>query len=188
MLAALIAAGELLLPGWLGYFFAGAAAYRKYFPTTSLLRMALGDPLGEILGAFIVLGLLVLAWRNRNGDGDSELFASVLAAFFMGALLALPLFTPFNQVMLILPVMLLLQDWDALPRFSRVVFMVLISWPWTVSLFLLLFPPRLNSPNQIPLLPSFLVSFFPLILPLLLITRRGTAADRRLPATDVPLA
>jgi hypothetical protein len=49
-LAILIGAGELILPGWIGYFMEGANAYRRYFPTTSLLRVALGDTLGEIVG------------------------------------------------------------------------------------------------------------------------------------------
>jgi hypothetical protein len=184
-LAALTGAGELILPGWLGYFFAGAAAYRKYFPTTSLLRLALGDTFGEILGGLIVLGLLAFAWRNRKAAGDSRQFASLLAAFFMGAILAFPLFTPFNQVLLILPAILLLHDWKALPKFSRLVFILMVSWPWIISPVLLLFPPRLNSPSQLPLLPSFLVSFVPLILPLLLMTRRSHAFEGRVPAMEV---
>ena len=185
MLICLIGAGELILPGWIGYFLAGAAAYRKYFPTTSLLRVVLGDTLGEIMGGIIVLGLLVLAWRNRREAGDSRQFTSIFAAFLMGAILAFPLFTPFNQVLLILPAMLILHDWKTLPKFSRLVFIVSVSWPWIISSVLLLFPPRLNSPNQLPLLPSFLVSFFPLFLPLLLMTRRSDTTAPQLGATDL---
>jgi Glycosyltransferase family 87 len=185
--ATLIVAGELLRPGWIGYFLAGLAAYRKYFPTTSLLRLALGDTLGEILGGLIVLVLLAGAWRNREHAGDSPQFASILAMFFTGAILAFPLLTPFNQVMLILPAMLILHDWNALPRFSRLIFAVVVSWPWVFSLVLLLFPPRLDSPSQIPLLPSLLVLFVPLILPLLLMTRPGKTSETRLSATDSPL-
>jgi len=171
-LAVLFASGELLLPGWIGYFISGIAAYRKYAPTSSLLRVALGDTLGEILGGFIILGLLLLAWRNQKEAADSPRFSVTLAAFLIGAILAFPLFTPFNQVMLILPAMLLLKDWRDLPRLSRLVFAVSVSWPWIASAVLLLFPPRLDSLSQLPLLPSFLVLFFPLFLPLLLMTRR----------------
>src|SRR5271165_987185 len=35
-LGMLIGAGDLILPGWIGYFVEGMNAYRKYFPTTSL--------------------------------------------------------------------------------------------------------------------------------------------------------
>jgi hypothetical protein len=185
MLTCLIGAGELILPGWIGYFLEGAAAYRKYFPTTSLLRVALGDVLGEAVGGIIVLALLVFAWRNRTAAGDSQQFASIYAAFLMGALLAFPLFTPFNQVMLILPAILVLRDWATLPKFSRLVFIVCVSWPGIMFPVLLLLPPRLNSPNQLPLLPSFLVLFFPLFLPLLLMTRRDDGAAPQLAATDL---
>jgi hypothetical protein len=95
----------------------------------------------------------------------------------MATVLAFPLFTAFNQVLLILPAMLLIQDWKSLPRFSRLVLMVSVSWPWIVSLvLLLLLRARLDSSNRLPLLPSVLVSFFPLLLPLLLMSRRGEIA------------
>jgi Glycosyltransferase family 87 len=175
-LAALFAAGELLLPGWLGFFLAGLAAYRRYALPTSVLRKVLGDGAGEILGALIVVAILVFAWRNRHVQRDSPQFVFILAAFFMATVLTFPLFTPFNQVLLILPAMLLIQDWKSLPRFSRLVFIVSVSWPWIVSLVLLLFRPRLDSPNRLPLLPSVLVLFFPLLLPLLLMTRRSEIA------------
>jgi hypothetical protein len=108
---------------------------------------------------------------------DSPQFVFILAAFFMATVLTFPLFTPFNQVLLILPAMLLMQEWKSLPRFSRLVFIVSVSWPWIVSLvLLLLLRPSLDSSNRLPLLPSFLVLFFPLLLPLLLMTRRSEIA------------
>ncbi len=185
-LAVLVGAGELILPGWLTYFFASVNAYRRYFPTSSLLRLALGDTLGEIVGGLIVLALLAVAWRNRKQAGNSPRFFSILAAFFIGAILAFPLFTPFNQVMLILPAMLIVRDWKAFPRLSRIVFMVSVSWPWIAALALLLFPPPIHSSSQLPFLPSFLVSFTPLFLPLLLMTRKKSAPRLPLPATAVP--
>jgi hypothetical protein len=181
-LAILIGAGELILPGWIGYFLDGAAAYRKYFPTTSLLRMALGDTVGEILGGIILLGLMVLAWRNRRATAGSRQFTTVFAAFLAGTILAFPLFTPFNQVLLILPAMLALQDWKILPKLSRGIFVVCVSWPWIVSSVLLLFPPRPDSPSELPLLPLLLVSFFPLFLPPLLMPGLGLVVAHEFPA------
>jgi len=177
----LVAAGELLLPGWLGYFLAGIAAYRKYAPTSSLLRVALGDTLGVMLGGVLICVQLLLAWQNRKEAADSQQFSFTLAAFLIGAILAFPLFTPFNQVMLILPTMVLIKDWSALPRFSRLIFIICVSWPWIVSSVLLFLSPRLDPLKQLPLLPSFLVLFFPLFLPLLLMTRRHPAPSLNSP-------
>ncbi len=118
--------------------------------------------------------------KIEKNAGDSPQFASILATFFMCALLTFPLFTPFNQVLLILPALLLLHDWKTLPRLSRLVFILLVSWPCIISLALLLFPPSTSSPNQLPLLPALLVPFVPFILPLLLITRsrHGSSPSR----------
>jgi hypothetical protein len=167
-LAALVGAGEWILPGWIGYFIEGVAAYRKYFPTTSLLRLALGDWVGGALGAVLIAGALMLGWKSRKQAGDSPHFALNLAAFCMATALALPLLTPFNQVLLILPVMMLLRDWATLWNISRIAFVVLVTWPWATALLLLFFPPHLNSPNRLPLLPSALVLYLPFILPIVL--------------------
>ncbi|MGA8504869.1 MAG: glycosyltransferase family 87 protein [Candidatus Sulfotelmatobacter sp.] len=183
-LTVLITAGELMLPGWVGYFIEGANAYRQYFPTTSVLRMALGDTAGEIVGGVIVVILFLLVWRNRKDGAGSSQFILTFAAFLAGAILAFPLFTPFNQVMLILPTMLLLRDWKTLPEFSRAIFALSVSWPWITSAVLLLFPLRPDSPSQLPLLPSVLAPFFPLILPLLFMSRRGNAATSQLESTS----
>jgi hypothetical protein len=42
---------------------------------------------------------------------------------------------------------------------------------------LLLFPPRLDSTNRIPLLPSVLVLFVPFLLLMLLLTRSGPTSE-----------
>ena len=168
----LVGAGEIILPGWIGYFLDGASAYQKYFLTTSILRVALGDTLGEILGAVVLIALLVWAWRNRREESDSPAFVSGFAAFLMGASVAFTLLTPFNQVLLILPALLLVQDWKSLPTFSRAIFAVCMAWPWIISAALLVWRPNLNPSNRWPLLPSLLTLFFPLLLPLLYFTRR----------------
>src|SRR5271154_2646902 len=45
-LAVLIGAGEVILPGWLGYFFEALLAYRKYTYRPPLLELTLGNGLG----------------------------------------------------------------------------------------------------------------------------------------------
>jgi hypothetical protein len=186
-LALLIGLGELVLPGWPRFFLDGVSAYTKYALMPSLLHMAFGNRLGNLISGVIVASILVYGWRNRSAPEGSRSFTICLAASLMGAILAFPLFTPFNQVLLVLPILLFLRDWKSQPRISRLVFAVATGWPWITCLILLLFPPALHSPNQRPLLPSFLSLFFPLMLPLLLMTTRGDVTFQ-IPDTDSRLS
>ncbi|MGA7752232.1 MAG: glycosyltransferase family 87 protein [Candidatus Sulfotelmatobacter sp.] len=165
-------AGELLLPGWLHYFFEGLEAYRKYFPTTSPLRLVFGDWVGGMLSVFIIVGLAAFSWRKSKVAAGSEEFVQQLALVLITTSLVLPLLTPYNQVLLILPVLLLIRDWGRLPRAGRIGFTALVGWPAVVSLALLIYAPRLDSLNRLPLLPAVLALLFPFVVPLLMYFRR----------------
>jgi len=170
----LIGGGELLVAGWLWDFFAAIAAYRRYFPTSSLPRLLLGDGIGIALSCIIVIWLLVFGWKHRKVNCDSWEFAWVFSAFLMGTLLAFPLFTPFNQALLILPATLLVREWKAIPRLGRIVFITFVSWPWVTSIAILLLRPPLNPASQLPVLPALASSAVPLLLPVLLFMRQTT--------------
>jgi len=170
--AALVVGGEMLLPGWLRGFLGGLAAYRKYGPMSSPLQVVLGNTLGFAAGAAAVAGLVLWAWGQREYPESSPQFSAALAAFSCCASLALPLFPPYNQVLLFLPVFMILRDWKKLPRSGRFVFSALVLWPWLVQTVLLVKPPQLHSMNRLPLLPAVLVILFPFVVPLLLYIRR----------------
>jgi len=184
-LAALTGLGEFVLPGWPRYFVDGLIAYRKYFPTTSLLCLALGNWVGGVLTGIAIVALFALAWRNRRVGASSAEFVHTLAAFLIGAAVILPLFQPFNQVLLLLPVTMVVRDWPSLSRLGRRIFAAVVVWPWIVSLMLLLvFHPRVDSTDRVPLLPSVMTLFVPFLLLLLLAARLvlpSERADLRLP-------
>ena len=73
-LAVLIGLGEFVLPGWPHYFWDGLIAYRKYFPTTSLLCLALGNVAGGVVSTIAIASILALSWRNRRFDAASVEF------------------------------------------------------------------------------------------------------------------
>lgn len=178
-LAALTGLGEFVLPGWPRYFVDGLIAYRKYFPTTSLLCLALGNWVGGILTGILIVGLFALAWRNRRVEASSAEFVHTLAAFLIGGAVMLPLFQPFNQVLLLLPAMMVVRDWPSLSRLGRRVFAASVAWPWIVSLVLLVvFHPRVDSSSRIPLLPSVMTLFLPFLLFLLLATKLVLPTER----------
>ncbi len=168
-LALLISLGEFMVPGWIGYFIDGVRAYQRYayVPMSSLLWLIFGNAIGKLLSLAVVAGMLFLGWRSRHSDPASDEFARISAMFFVGATIVLPLMTPFNQVLLLLPVMMILRDWDNLARIPRSIFAIVVAWPWPASLVLAIHRPDLNSMRRTPLLPSALVLLLPLIVALL---------------------
>ena len=179
-LGALAGAGEILVPGWMRYFLEGMEAYRHYFPlgSISIVRLALGNWLGGIFSVVAVIVLLVYAWNRREVPADSPDFARVLSYFFITASLVLPLMTPYNQVLLLLPLLMLIRNWQDLPRWDRVGFALFFAWPFVAAAGLLLFPPPLDS-HRTALLPSVLLPLAPFLFFWLMFTlsRRQALAD-----------
>jgi hypothetical protein len=174
VLALLAGAGEILLPSWPHYFVEGMVAYSKYAATstTSPLRVLLGIPTSVAISGGIIVAVLIFACKNRSHAADSPQFVSILTASLTGASLALPLFTPFNQVMLILPILIILRHWNTLGSFSRMTFALIVTGPWITELFFLLFPRPISS-SRILLLPSALALLVPFLVPIWLVTRRA---------------
>ena len=182
MLAVLVGTGELLLPGWIGYFLEGVAAYPKYFPVISLLEVAVGHRLGNILAGIMIAILLGFAWKHRKHAGDSQGFAGMLAAFFLATTLAMPLLPPFNQMTLVLPVLTLGRDWPGLRSWVRLLLAFCVGWPWIAMLVVLLFLHRIPAPSALALLPSFVAPSVPFILSLLLAARQKSPPTPTAPA------
>lgn len=179
-LALLAGGAEWRLPGWPRFFLAGLLAYTKYFPTTSPVRLILGNWIGGALSVLAAASLVAFAWAVRKAEADSREFAYTLALFFVANTLLMPLLTPYNQVFLLLPTLMLLRDWNQLPRLGRAGLAALLAWPWIMQVILLMHPPQIDSPNRLPLLPSVLVILFPFLVAWLVIARRSlwlTASD-----------
>jgi len=176
-LAALAGVGEIILPAWPRYFVSQMLAYRKYSPTTSPLALILGTRIAMVASVMVIAGLLAFALRNRRVSADSRKFIYVLASLCTAETLVFPLLTPYNQVLLLLPVLMMLLDWGVVPRVWRGFFAVIVIWPWMISLLLLVHPPRLDSLNRTPLLPSVAVLLLPFLFALLLATRQIPAQE-----------
>jgi hypothetical protein len=181
-LATLAGLGELILPGWPSYFIEGVVAYGKYAEAPSLLLLASGKYLGIPLSVVIIAGVLALAWRNRRTEAASPEFIRTLAASLTASALFLPLLSPFNQVLLLLPILMIIRNWALLPRIGRRLFAAILAWPWLCSFVLLWLRPHIDSPNRLPLLPSVTVLFLPFPLLLLFVMRWGQANTSQLSA------
>jgi hypothetical protein len=187
-LGLLAGAGAILVPRWVRYFLEGAEAYHHYFPlgTKSVVRVILGDWIGGIVSVIAVIALLVYAWNRRRAAAESAEFAQVLSMFFVTATLIFPLMTPYNQVLLLLPLLILIRDWRLLPRWDRMGFALLLSWPFVAWVALLAHPPQLDSLRRIPLLPSALLPLTPFLVLWMMFKRSQRAPESLHPMSEMP--
>ena len=177
-LAILIAAGELILPGWIGQFINTALAYSQYTHPTSLLELLLGFR-GFVAGAFLLVLLLArICWRSRSTPPDSPDFAPTLAMVLAANLFILPLMSPYNQALLIPGVLILLRSekrtWVErwLWRFTATA----LLWPW-ITAALLVALTWLNSPLAHAWIDAPLYST--LVLPMLVMAMLIARSFRR---------
>jgi hypothetical protein len=146
----LIAASELLLPGWISEFRKASADYWRYTGGgRSVLDVELTPLWGRLVSALLVAVLLYWAWRLRRAERTPE-FRWLLALVMATTLAVIPMFAPYNQVLLVPSLMVIVRAlgrlWpaDRLSRFFVVLTAASVFWPWLMSMALamaLLFVP-----------------------------------------------
>lgn len=178
--ALLIAAGEYLSPGWIPKFIAGLAAYERYTGGHSLLDELASRTGGAVLAVVAILGALAVAWRTRRLPADSAAFGHVFAFMLAITLLVVPMTAPYNQVLLLPAVFLIVRSWNRLWNASGLSCLVcvlaalVVLWPWIASLglavaSLVLRPAAVQRAWALPLWTSIAVPLvvLPLLFPLL---------------------
>ena len=183
--SALVGFGELLLPGWLHFFVNGLLVYPKYVGMRSLLYIALGNPVGTVLSGIVMIVLAGFTWRNRRADSASSEFVQAVAASFIGAALVMPLAHPFNQVLLLLPAVLVIRDWETLPRIGRRILAAVAVAPWIARCVLLWRHPSVDSPSRLPLLPAAITLLLPFLLFMLFTLSWGKTGNSQQLTTDL---
>lgn len=167
-LAALVLAGQLVLPGWIPRFVHGLTAYQQYTGGgRSLLDVLTTPPIGRVISAALIAGSAIFCWRLRTETADSNNFRLALALVLALTVVVVPTFAPYNQLLLLPAIFLLLQHWKAIwkstaGRAVAVVILAVLSWPWLVSLALLILSPlvppaRLEQAWPVPLYTSFAI-------------------------------
>jgi hypothetical protein len=139
----LIGSGELLLPGWIHEFRAATSSYYQYTGGgRSVLDAALSPIAGRIVAFVLVTALMVWLWRLRREGEQSPAFQWSLGAVQAMTLVVIPMFAPYNQVLLVPCVMLIAKAiydvWQAnrMSRFFVLLTATAIAWPWVASLTL----------------------------------------------------
>lgn len=141
-LASLWAAGEWVLPGWVGKFIAALAAYRQYTGEVSSLTMLLTPAGGVIATVALLGGLIILGWKLRRAPAPSRAFGLMTALVLSVTVVVIPTPSPYNLLLLLPAVIELIRDWRRLaraPAVTRVLYLLaagLILWPWLATLYL----------------------------------------------------
>lgn len=141
-MACLLGASQWVLPGWIEEFMAAVAAYRQYTGGVSILSALLTPLGGLIVTAALLLALVVLGWRLRSAPAASPSFNLMLGLVLAVTVVIIPTWAPYNQLLLLPALILLVRDWRRLVRFgrlSRLLYLLvaaLVLWPWVATLYL----------------------------------------------------
>jgi hypothetical protein len=113
-LALLMAAGEAILPGWLSEFVQALIAYRHYVRVSSLLDFYLTPHIAKPVAIVLLSALLVFCFRWRKSPVEHPAFFFRFALVLAIPVIALPVLPPFNQVLLLPSVLIVLLMWNQL--------------------------------------------------------------------------
>jgi len=142
-MAAFIGTGEVLLPGWIHEFRNACSAYYRYTGGgRSVLDVALTPSIGRIVSVILIGLFVILIWQTRRtAEGESGFQWSFCLALAT-TLVVVPMFAPYNQVLLLPGVMLIARSarelWNrtAMSRLLLAVTAAVIFEQW-VAAFLL---------------------------------------------------
>jgi hypothetical protein len=140
-----LAASEYILPGWIGHFREAVAAYRQYTGGAGSLLDVLATPaLGKILAGAAVIAVIFTGWRVRFAAHDSVAFSTMFALVLAVTLVIVPSFAPYNQILLLPAVFLIVASWkelwvrNRLTRMACVLAAAIVFWPWLACCGLML--------------------------------------------------
>lgn len=165
----LLAASNYVLPGWFSRFRSAAAAYLQYTGGgKSVLDVVLTPAVGKWVGLGIVVLTLAVVWRLRRAPANSSQFVTALSLVMATTLAVIPTYAPYNQLLLIPALMVLVGETSRLTRHARLMrlFALLtalsILWPWITAAMLdvglLFYPPeRVQHAWPVPLFTSLLI-------------------------------
>jgi Glycosyltransferase family 87 len=191
----LLGGAQLLLPGWLRMFAEAIGQYHRYTQNQSVLVWLFGNIVGRILEAVSVLACALCLWRMRGELARSAAFGRAFALVLALTVVIVPMFAPYNQVLLAPAIFALLRSEGSgeliLPavRLSRAVGAVLLVWPWiaTVALslaYVWLTPEIRQRVWPIPFYSNFMVPVFIFGLALLDTWMRGAVGLRERAAAE----
>jgi len=150
----LLAGAEMVLPGWWRMFAEALGQYHQYTQNQSVLEVILAQVLGagaggtarvggRVLAAMAVLACAWVLWRLRREPAGSEEFSEAAALVLALTVLIVPMYAPYNQILLLPPILLLAKERERLTvpstglRFGFFAGSFALAWQWIASLGLM---------------------------------------------------
>lgn len=190
-MAVLVVAGEFLLPGWITEFRTAMKEYYRYTGGgNSVLDVVFSPMWGRITSVLLVGMALIFAWRNRRDSEESPAFQWSLCFVLATTLLVIPMFAPYNQLLLLPGAMMAVRAkrelWQKsrLSRFFCSVTALSVGWPFfaaacLVAALAFLPGPTVQKAWGLPFYPSFAI---PIMVYALLLVSRSVLVDQARPA------
>jgi hypothetical protein len=181
-MALLLGGAEIILPGWWQMFAHALGQYHRYTQNQSVLLVP-----WEYSGVFIAAALLACAfflWRLRGEDADKQNFGLATSLVVALTVLVVPMYAPYNQVLLLPAILALVRDRTLFTSRSRAVrFLYLaaafaLAWQWIASLslsgaYLLGWRAWAVSAWKVPFFATFSLPVFVFALSLLAVQGRA---------------
>ena len=136
----LIGGGELLLPGWIGLFRQAVFAYKQY-TGGSLFELLLPAAVSILAHSLLLMTVAAVCWNFRKTTSQKDSFMLVTALVLAATVALIPMFAPYNQLLLLPAIFLALahsSHFRTPPRaFVSAVAVGVIGWPWLAATGLL---------------------------------------------------
>lgn len=150
----LLGGAEIMLPGWWRMFAEAIGQYHRYTQNQSVIEVMLNEVAGraaggtmgrvgaQVLAVIAVLACVPALWKLRREQPDSSGFSAAMALVLALTVLVIPMYAPYNQVLLLPAILLLVRERGTFVSRSRsrrwtyVIGALLVGWQWMASLAL----------------------------------------------------
>ncbi len=143
VMALLLAGSEIVLPGWWRMFAHAIGQYHRYTQNQSVLdQLVPWGFTGKVLAAMAVLACAFFLWKFRTQPADAAEFGGAAALVMALTVLVVPMYAPYNQVLLLPAILLLVRErgmFLSRSRARRLAYLVgalVVAWQWAASLSL----------------------------------------------------
>ena len=148
----LLIGAEILLPGWWRMFAQAIGQYHQYTQNQSVPEVILNQIIGgaipesvshiaaQILAAIAVLACAPALWKLRDKNADTFGFGCATALVLALTALVVPMFAPYNQVLLLPAILILVRERAAFlsqssaRRLAYEMGGAIVAWQWIASL------------------------------------------------------